>query len=132
MSDTIRVLSAADADRMARLSEEVQGRLLEMSLITAPALGLDLPDSVRPRFVPHARAESAQSAQAVAAQVDGGPTDAGAPDSATSGAGSPSASGGWMEIIEIDGVTACDGVIDGQAFAVSPCGGVATKPVLKL
>ena len=33
-----------------------------------------------------------------------------------------STEGDWMEIIEVDGVEACYGVIDGQAFAESPCG----------
>jgi hypothetical protein len=33
------------------------------------------------------------------------------------------AGGDWMEIVDVDGVEACYGVIDGQAFAESPCGG---------
>lgn len=88
-------LSDDDAQRMARLSEEVRGRLVEMSLIAARTLGLDTYGGTAPRFVPHQRERSAAD-------------DAGAGD--------------WVEIDVIDGFEVCWGVIDGQPFAESPCG----------
>jgi hypothetical protein len=37
-------------------------------------------------------------------------------------AGSAVESGDWVEIIDVDGVEACYGVINGVPFAESPCG----------
>jgi hypothetical protein len=90
-----RELTADDAQRMARLSEEVRGRLVEMSLIAARTLGLDTSGGTAPRFVPRPRRQARDD---------------------------DAASGDWMEIDEIDGFEVCWGVMDGQAFAESPCG----------
>jgi hypothetical protein len=86
-----------DADRMSRLSEEVRSRVLEMALITARTVGRELPKDAVPKFIPQVRA-----------QDDDAGADAGGGD--------------WMEIIEEGGFTACYGVINGHAFAESPCG----------
>jgi hypothetical protein len=91
-------LSLEVAQRLGRLSEEVRGRLLEIALITARAASVDLPNSSAIKFAPHPIAQEA---------------DAGA--------------GSWMEIIEVEAedgqvYTACYGVVDGVAFAESPCG----------
>ncbi|HEV7649856.1 MAG TPA: hypothetical protein VGP26_17045 [Actinophytocola sp.] len=87
------------AQRLTRLSEEVRSRLVEIALITARASGTDLPNSASVKFAPRPLAKDANAA-----------------------------AGDWMEIIEVaadDGqtYTACYGVIDGQPFAESPCGG---------
>lgn len=87
------------AQRLSRLSEEIRGRLLEIALITARATGADLPNGSAIKFSPRPIAQEA---------------NAGAGD--------------WIEIVEVEGddgqvYSACYGVIDGQAFAESPCGG---------
>jgi hypothetical protein len=87
-------LEPEDAQRMRRLSEEVRSRLLEMALITARTVGVQLRGSADIKFIPLKAAREA---------------DAGAGD--------------WMEIDEVDGVEFCYGVIGGHAFAESPCGG---------
>lgn len=89
-------MTPEDTQRMARLSEEVRSRLLEMALITARTAGLDLGANAVIKFVPHRRRSDDPK---VKAEDD------------------------WMELIEVDGVEACYGVIGGQAFAESPCGG---------
>jgi hypothetical protein len=81
------------AQRLGRLSEEVRARLLEIALITARATSVDLPNSSAIKFAPHPIAQEADAGR-----------------------------GSWMEIIEVDGYTACYGVIDGVAFVESPCG----------
>jgi hypothetical protein len=80
---------------MARLSEEVRGRLLEMAMITARTIGVTLEDDAVLKFVPHTRAAENQEEE----------------------------EGDWMEIMEVDGEEVCYGVIGGKAFAESPCGG---------
>lgn len=45
-------LSVEDRQRMRRLSEEVRGRLEEMALITARALGVPLANDAVRKFVP--------------------------------------------------------------------------------
>jgi hypothetical protein len=87
------------AQRVARLSEEIRGRLVELAIITARATGVDAPKGSAVKFAPRAVEQEA---------------NAGAGD--------------WMEIIEVEAddgqvYTACYGVIGGQAFAESPCGG---------
>ena len=86
-------LTAEDAQRMARLSEEVRGRVLEMAMITARTVGVRLGEGAVLKFVPHTRAAENQE------------------------------EGDWMEIMEVDGEEVCYGVIGGEAFAESPCGG---------
>jgi hypothetical protein len=86
-------LEPEDAQRMRRLSEEIRSRLLEMALITARTVGIELRGSAAIKFVPRKTAREA---------------DAGAGD--------------WMEIDEVDGFEVCYGVIGGKAFAESPCG----------
>ena len=90
-------LAAEDAQRMARLSEEVRGRLLEMAMITARTVGVTLGEGAVLKFVPHTRA--AENQEKVKEEGD------------------------WMELIEVDGEEVCYGVIGGKAFAESPCGG---------
>ena len=52
-TDTTRTqFSPADAERMARLSEEVRGRLEEMAHIAARAAGIRLDKDVVRKFVP--------------------------------------------------------------------------------
>ncbi|MDQ3894049.1 MAG: hypothetical protein M3292_05205 [Actinomycetota bacterium] len=46
-------LSAADAERAARLVEEVEGRLEEIAHIAARTLGRTLDNNVVRKFVPH-------------------------------------------------------------------------------
>jgi hypothetical protein len=46
-------LGAEDRDRIRRLTEEVQGRLEEISLIAVRAHGLRLDDGAVRKFVPH-------------------------------------------------------------------------------
>lgn len=46
-------LSRTDAERMARLSEEVRGRLEEMASIAARTLGVKLDKDAIRKFVPH-------------------------------------------------------------------------------
>ena len=86
-------LAPEDAQRMGRLSEEVRSRLLEMALIAARTVGVQLRGSADIRFSPLKAATEA---------------DAGAGD--------------WMELDEVDGFEFCYGVIGGVAFAESPCG----------
>lgn len=86
------------AQHLARLSAEVRSRLLEIALITARATGVDLPNSSVIRFAP----------RPIAREEDAG-------------------AGSWMEIVDVEGddgqvYTACYGVINGVAFAESPCG----------
>ncbi|HZD73037.1 MAG TPA: hypothetical protein VE776_03985 [Actinomycetota bacterium] len=55
MTDTVRkraALRAEDRERMQRLSEEVQGRIREMALITARTLGIDLAGDTVVKFAP--------------------------------------------------------------------------------
>lgn len=49
--------SPADAERLARLTEEVRGRLEEMAHITARTLGRRLDKGAVRKFVPHEVAE---------------------------------------------------------------------------
>ena len=86
------------AQRVARLSEEIRGRLVELAIITARATGVDAPQSSAIKFAPRTIK--------------------------TDNAGE----GDWIEIIEVEGddgqvYEACYGVVGGQAFAESPCGG---------
>ncbi|KQY21680.1 MULTISPECIES: hypothetical protein [Rhizobium/Agrobacterium group] len=85
-----------DIQRLARLSEEVRGRLAEISMILSRATG-------------EASVEKGQILKF---------TPKGVRNKTTS-----NRSGDWMEIIDVDGVEACYGVIDGKPFAESPCGG---------
>lgn len=87
------------AQRVTRLSEEIRGRLVELAIITARATGVDAPESSAIKFAPRTMGKDANAGE-----------------------------GDWMEIIEVEGddgqvYEACYGVIDGQAFAESPCGG---------
>ena len=52
MNGTRARFSAADAERMARLSEEVRGRLEEMAHIAARTAGIRLDKNVVRKFVP--------------------------------------------------------------------------------
>jgi hypothetical protein len=90
-------LQQEEAQRLRRLSEEVRSRLLETALITGRTVGKELAVNADIRFVPARDRATAKGA------------DAGAGD--------------WMEIIEVDGVEVCYGVINGEPFAESPCGG---------
>jgi hypothetical protein len=85
-------LDPDDAQRMRRLTEEVRSRLLEMALIGARTVGVELRGSAHFKFIPLTAARQAD------------PT------------------GDWVEIDEVDGVEFCYGVIDGVPFAESPCG----------
>ena len=90
-------LQPEDAQRMRRLSEEIRSRLLELALITARTVGMEIPKNANIQFVPGAKAKAMDAS-----------------------------SGDWMEIIMVDvnggEVEACYGVIDGVPFAESPCG----------
>jgi hypothetical protein len=86
-----------DAQRIVRLSEEIRGRLQEIGMIVNRTAGVDSPKGHVARFVARDAGLRLETR-----------TDAGADD--------------WVEIIEVDGVEACYGVIDGRPFAESPCG----------
>jgi hypothetical protein len=90
-------MQADDAQRIIRLSEEVRSRLAEIGMIVNRTAGAAPPQGQVLRFV----------AGQAAVKAD---------------AGADAAAGDWMEIIEVDGVEACYGVIGGHAFAESPCG----------
>jgi hypothetical protein len=91
-------LQVEDALRMRRLSEEVRSRLLELALINSRTVGIEIPKNANIQFVPGAKVKA---------------MDAGAGD--------------WMELIMVDvnggQVEVCYGVINGEPFAESPCGG---------
>ena len=91
-------LQKEDAQRMRRLSEEVRSRLLELALITAHTVGMEIPKNGNIRFLPGTKTKALVAS-----------------------------SGDWMELIEVDvngsTVEACYGEIDGKPFAESPCGG---------
>ena len=91
-------MNEEDALRLARLSEEIRGRLAEIAMITARVAGVEPPKG---RVVKHVTRDAGLKKRA----------DAG--------------SGDWIEIDEIDGFVVCWGVIDVQPFAESPCGGHA-------
>ena len=79
--------------------EEIFGkRLLELALITARTVGIEILKNGNIRFVPGKKTKAMDAS-----------------------------SGDWVEIIEVDvnggTVEACYGVIDGKPFAESPCGG---------
>ncbi|WP_028748000.1 hypothetical protein [Rhizobium mesoamericanum] len=85
-----------DIQRLARLSEEIRSRLAEVSMILARVSGdQKLEKSPVRGFTPKGvKSKSANQR-----------------------------SGDWVEIIDVDGVEACYGVINGKPFAESPCGG---------
>jgi hypothetical protein len=65
-------LPDGDKQRMARLYEEVQGRLKEMSLIVARNLGMEISDRTRVMMRPvDVRAESSASDEPTTASADG-------------------------------------------------------------
>ena len=85
-----------DVQRMLRLLEEVRSRLMEMALIATRTAGKQLSDSAVLKFVPHSAVRAMDA-------------DAGGGD--------------WVEIGDADdGSSVCYGVINGVAFAESPCG----------
>ncbi|MDV4159957.1 hypothetical protein ELI38_04240 [Rhizobium leguminosarum] len=89
-------IDAVDLQRLVRLSEEVRGRLAEISMIVARASGnTEMENAPVRKFT--AKGVKSKNASTRA--------------------------GDWMEIIDVDGVEACYGVINGKPFAESPCGG---------
>lgn len=58
-------LRPEDRERMQRLSEEVQGRLKEMGLISARTLGIEIGNDAVFKFDPVAHAQSDQPATTV-------------------------------------------------------------------
>lgn len=94
-------LDADDAERLRQLSQEVRSRLRESAQIAARAVGIDVGENAIVKFLPRKTRDD---------------PDAGAGD--------------WIEIIEVDGVEVCYGVIGGQPFAESPCG--AGAPTIEL
>jgi hypothetical protein len=83
-----------DSQRLARLSEEVRGRLAEIALIMGRVTGEDVGGGLITKFVPREGAET---------------------DSASS-------HGDWMEIIAFpNGQEGCHGSIGGHEFISIPC-----------
>jgi hypothetical protein len=91
-------MNEEDALRLARLSEEIRARHAEINMIIARVAGVEPPKG---RTMKHVARDAGLKKRADAAVGD------------------------WMEIDEIDGFEVCWGVIDGQPFAESPCGGHA-------
>ena len=89
-------IDGSDLQRLARLSEEIRGRLAEISMILARVSG----DT----------------------RIENGPVQKFIPKGVKSKNNASARSGDWMEIIAVDGVESCYGVIDGKPFAESPCG----------
>lgn len=89
-------ISFDDIQRLARLSEEVRGRLAEISMILSRATG---DPNVEKGTIRGFTPKGVKSKKA------------------------SNRSGDWMEIMDVDGVEACYGVINGKPFAESPCGG---------
>jgi hypothetical protein len=94
MAQNKSTISIDDVNRLRRLSEEVRGRLVEISLIIAHNTALPLKDTANIQFKPP--------------KVSNRVRDAGGGD--------------WVEIGEVDGFEYCYGVIGGKPFAESPCG----------
>ncbi|HEY0124823.1 MAG TPA: hypothetical protein VGC14_24270 [Rhizobium sp.] len=88
-------IDAIDLQRLARLSEEIRGRLAEISMIMARVTG---ESQIEKAPVQKFTAKGAKNKSASAR------------------------SGDWVEIIDVDGVEACYGVVNGKPFAESPCG----------
>ena len=86
-------ISIDDIQRLARLSEEIRGRLAEISMILSRATGDP--------------------------NVEKGTIRGFTPKGVTSS----NRSGDWMEIMDVDSVEACYAVINGKPFAEIPCGG---------
>ncbi len=86
---------ASDMQRLVRLSEEIRSRLAETAMIVARLSGNAAIDRAPVRkFV---------SRNAKIKRANAGDGD-------------------WVEIIDVDGVESCYGVINGVPFAESPCG----------
>lgn len=86
---------ASDMQRLVRLSEEIRSRLAETAMIVARLSGNAAIDGAPVRkFV---------SRNAKIKRANAGDGD-------------------WVEIIDVDGVESCYGVINGVPFAESPCG----------
>jgi len=86
-----------DARRIVRLSEEVRSRLSEIGMIINRTAGTASPKGSVLKFI------ARDAGLRLDTRGDGG-------------------TGDWVEIIEVDGVEACYGVIGGHPFAESPCG----------
>ncbi len=95
MSNQNPRIDMSDLQRLVRLSEEIRSRLAETAMIMARVTGNASLDgaSVRKFISRNAKVKRANAGD-----------------------------GDWVEIIDVDGVESCYGVINGVPFAESPCG----------